>query len=202
MALVAAVVSAEKILPSGRVVAAAAALIASGAVLFAVPHLLTASPGFVRRISFCVVESALGVVGGKKTVAVRAAVAALDPPGTRSSTSPTQPGRPLRPRQRRSLRPHPRSPHHLRRHRPWPRRPAHPHRLAHSPTAHPGISSPLRPAHPGPRVLPGTVLALRYEVESHPASRDPSPHVGSPDSGNSSAVINADAAAVKGAVQS
>jgi predicted metal-binding membrane protein len=44
MALVAAVVSAEKILPSARVVAAAAAaaLIASGAALFAVPHLLTA----------------------------------------------------------------------------------------------------------------------------------------------------------------
>jgi predicted metal-binding membrane protein len=44
MALVAAVVSAEKLLPAGRIVAAAAAavLIASGAVLFAVPHLLTA----------------------------------------------------------------------------------------------------------------------------------------------------------------
>jgi predicted metal-binding membrane protein len=44
MALVAAVVSAERLLPSGRIVAAtaAAALIASGAVLFAVPHLLTA----------------------------------------------------------------------------------------------------------------------------------------------------------------
>jgi predicted metal-binding membrane protein len=43
MALVTAVVSAERLLPSGRIVAAAAAaaLIASGAVLFAVPHLLT-----------------------------------------------------------------------------------------------------------------------------------------------------------------
>jgi predicted metal-binding membrane protein len=41
MALVAAVVSAEKVLPAGRIVAAVtgAALIASGAVLFAVPHL-------------------------------------------------------------------------------------------------------------------------------------------------------------------
>ncbi len=44
MALMAAVVSAEKVLPSGRVVAAVAAvaLIASGAALLALPHLLTA----------------------------------------------------------------------------------------------------------------------------------------------------------------
>jgi predicted metal-binding membrane protein len=44
MALVAAVVSAERLLPARRIVAAAAAgtLIASGAVLFAAPHLLTA----------------------------------------------------------------------------------------------------------------------------------------------------------------
>jgi predicted metal-binding membrane protein len=44
MALVAAVVSAERLLPAGRIVATAAAttLIASGAVLFAVPHLPTA----------------------------------------------------------------------------------------------------------------------------------------------------------------
>jgi predicted metal-binding membrane protein len=44
MALVAAVVSAEKLLPSRRIVATAAAgtLIASGAVLLAAPHLLTA----------------------------------------------------------------------------------------------------------------------------------------------------------------
>jgi predicted metal-binding membrane protein len=43
MALVAAVVSAEKLLPSGRIVAVAAAgtLIASGAVLVAIPHILT-----------------------------------------------------------------------------------------------------------------------------------------------------------------
>ena len=33
----------------------------------------------IARISFCVVESALGVVGAGKTVALRAAVAALDP---------------------------------------------------------------------------------------------------------------------------
>jgi predicted metal-binding membrane protein len=47
MALVAAVVSAEKLLPSGRLVATAAAgiLIASGAALLAAPHLLTALPG-------------------------------------------------------------------------------------------------------------------------------------------------------------
>jgi type II secretory pathway predicted ATPase ExeA len=47
----------------------------------------------IARISFCVVESALGVVtgdvGAGKTVAVRAAVAALDPTRHRSSTSPT-----------------------------------------------------------------------------------------------------------------
>jgi predicted metal-binding membrane protein len=44
MALVAAAVSAERLLPAGRIVAAAAAttLIASGAVLFAVLHLPTA----------------------------------------------------------------------------------------------------------------------------------------------------------------
>jgi predicted metal-binding membrane protein len=44
MALVAAVMSAERLLPSSRIVAAtaAAALITSGAVLFTVPHLLTA----------------------------------------------------------------------------------------------------------------------------------------------------------------
>ena len=48
----------------------------------------------IARISFCVVESALGVVtgdvGAGKTVALRAAVAALTAPGTRSSTSPTR----------------------------------------------------------------------------------------------------------------
>lgn len=51
MALVATVVSAERLLPFGRIVAAAAAaaLIASGAALLAVPHLLTALPGFIRR---------------------------------------------------------------------------------------------------------------------------------------------------------
>lgn len=44
MALVATVMSAEKLLPSGRIVAtaAAAALLASGATFFAIPHLLTA----------------------------------------------------------------------------------------------------------------------------------------------------------------
>ena len=51
MALVATVVSAERLLRSGRIVAAvaAAALIASGAALFAIPHILTALPGFIRR---------------------------------------------------------------------------------------------------------------------------------------------------------
>ena len=48
----------------------------------------------IARISFCVVESALGVVtgdvGAGKTVALRAAVAGRTPPGTRSSTSPTR----------------------------------------------------------------------------------------------------------------
>ena len=54
----------------------------------------------IARISFCVVESALGVVtgdvGAGKTVALRAAVAGLDPtrPATRSSTSPTRPSAP------------------------------------------------------------------------------------------------------------
>jgi predicted metal-binding membrane protein len=44
MTLVAAVMSAERLLPTGRIVAAtaAAALITSGAILFAIPHLLTA----------------------------------------------------------------------------------------------------------------------------------------------------------------
>jgi predicted metal-binding membrane protein len=44
MALVAAVMSAEKLLPAGRIVAAtaAAALLAFGATLFAIPHILTA----------------------------------------------------------------------------------------------------------------------------------------------------------------
>ena len=48
----------------------------------------------IARISFCVVESALGVVtgdvGAGKTVAVRAAVAALDPTRHQSFTSPIQ----------------------------------------------------------------------------------------------------------------
>ena len=48
----------------------------------------------IARISFCVVESALGVVtgdvGAGKTVALRAAVAASTRPATRSSTSPTR----------------------------------------------------------------------------------------------------------------
>ena len=52
----------------------------------------------VARISFCVAESALGVVtgdvGAGKTVALRAAVAAWTPPATRSSTSPTPPSAP------------------------------------------------------------------------------------------------------------
>ena len=48
----------------------------------------------IARISFCVVESALGVVtgdvGAGKTVALRAAVATWTRPGTRSFTSPTR----------------------------------------------------------------------------------------------------------------
>ena len=52
----------------------------------------------VARISFCVAESALGVitgdVGAGKTVAVRAAVAGLDPTRHQSSTWPTRPSGP------------------------------------------------------------------------------------------------------------
>ena len=52
----------------------------------------------IARISFRIVEQSLGVVtgdvGAGKTVALRAAVAALDPPATRSSTSPTPPSAP------------------------------------------------------------------------------------------------------------
>ncbi len=52
----------------------------------------------VARILHCVQESALGVVTGEvgagKTVAARAARATLDPPATRSSTSPTPPSAP------------------------------------------------------------------------------------------------------------
>ena len=63
-----------------------------------------------------------------------------NPPGPR-------PGRPLLPRQRRGLRPDPRSPHHLRRHLPQPRPAAHPARPAHRAPAHPGPRRALRPAH-------------------------------------------------------
>ena len=49
----------------------------------------------VARIGWCITERGLGVITGEvgagKTVAVRAALAGLDPPGTRSSTSATPP---------------------------------------------------------------------------------------------------------------
>jgi type II secretory pathway predicted ATPase ExeA len=52
----------------------------------------------IARISFCVVECALGVVtgdvGAGKTVALRAAVAGLDPTRHQVITSPTRPSAP------------------------------------------------------------------------------------------------------------
>ena len=52
----------------------------------------------VARIGWCITERALGVITGEvgagKTVAVRAALAELDPARTRSSTSATPPSAP------------------------------------------------------------------------------------------------------------
>ena len=57
-------------------------------------HRHTSHGEAVARIGWCVTEHRIGVITGEvgagKTVAVRAALAALDPPATRSSTCPTR----------------------------------------------------------------------------------------------------------------